>query len=537
MERGAVEGEVFHRGAVAELAPDPVRLGLESHLATLVRKELIRSTTPTFPEDEGFRFRHLLIRDAAYESLPKATRAELHERFAGWLSRHDLVEGDEIVGYHLEQAHRYRAELDPGDPALPDLAARAFDPLASAGRSALERGDVSAARTLLQRAAALLSPADERRLALAPYLWDALWEIGDTVVMESVVVEAQRSEDPVVRAIAAILETDLDIYATGASTSRQRLEKRTAARSILESAGHDEGLSRYWWSVAIEAWFACRTAETAAAAELGLAHARRARSSKRARDAIHWICGSCLFGPMSVREAIERVEETRGSEVSGSLLREGHAAAFLGVLAAMQGDVDRGRTLIEGASETFRGAGLVVTAAGMGMGEARVAESGGDVEAAEHALRSALEVLSRFDDRGYRPTVALELAMLLYRTERYDEVETLCATGRELTTAHDLVNFVYLDMIEGCMSARAGRDAEADERARRAVALAETTDHYELRGNARLFLAEALVLAGSADDASAEAAAGLAHFDAKGDLSGAARARVRLAELGIELHA
>ena len=112
MERGAVEGEVFHRGAVAELSPDPLRPAVESHLATLVRKELIRATPPTFPEDEGFRFRHLLIRDAAYESLPKATRAELHERFADWLSSHDLVEGDEIVGYHLEQAHRYRAELD-----------------------------------------------------------------------------------------------------------------------------------------------------------------------------------------------------------------------------------------------------------------------------------------------------------------------------------------------------------------------------------------------------------------------------------------
>ena len=86
MERGSVEGEVFHRGAVAGLSPDLVRTAVESHLATLVRKELIRSTPPTFPEDEGFRFRHLLIRDAAYESLPKATRAQLHERFADWLS-------------------------------------------------------------------------------------------------------------------------------------------------------------------------------------------------------------------------------------------------------------------------------------------------------------------------------------------------------------------------------------------------------------------------------------------------------------------
>ena len=145
MERGSVEGEVFHRGAVAQLSPAPVRGEVESHLTTLVRKELIRSTAPTFPEDEGFRFRHLLIRDAAYESLPKATRAELHEQFADWLSTHDLVEGDEIVGYHLEQAHRYRPELEPADPRLPALASRAAERLDEAGRGALD------ARRLQQR--------------------------------------------------------------------------------------------------------------------------------------------------------------------------------------------------------------------------------------------------------------------------------------------------------------------------------------------------------------------------------------------------
>ena len=150
MERGSVEGEVFHRGAVAQLSPGLVRADVESHLTTLVRKELIRSTAPTFPEDEGYRFRHLLIRDAAYESLPKATRAELHEQFADWLATHDLVEGDEIVGYHLEQAYRYRAELDADDAALEALSARASEHLAAAGKGALDRGDFNAGRGLLR---------------------------------------------------------------------------------------------------------------------------------------------------------------------------------------------------------------------------------------------------------------------------------------------------------------------------------------------------------------------------------------------------
>ena len=107
--RGSVEGEVFHRGAVETLATEASRTGVPQHLQTLVRKDVIRPEQPIFGDDDAYRFRHLLIRDAAYDSLPKETRADLHERFAAWLAEHGgLVELDEIVGYHLEQAHRNR---------------------------------------------------------------------------------------------------------------------------------------------------------------------------------------------------------------------------------------------------------------------------------------------------------------------------------------------------------------------------------------------------------------------------------------------
>ena len=111
LERGAIEGEIFHRGAVQALAPDETQV--TPRLAALVRKELIRPDRPQLAGEDGFRFRHLLIRDAAYDALPKAVRAELHQRFAAWLEEHgaELVELDEILGYHLEQACRYRAEL------------------------------------------------------------------------------------------------------------------------------------------------------------------------------------------------------------------------------------------------------------------------------------------------------------------------------------------------------------------------------------------------------------------------------------------
>ena len=113
-----------------------------------MRKELIRPDKPRLPAEDAFRFRHLLIRDAAYDAVPKATRAELHERFAAWLEERggELVELDELLGHHLEQAARYKAELGQSDPELAERAGKRF---AAAGRRALWRGDCGAARDLL----------------------------------------------------------------------------------------------------------------------------------------------------------------------------------------------------------------------------------------------------------------------------------------------------------------------------------------------------------------------------------------------------
>ena len=132
LERGAVEGQVFHRGAVAALAPEERQV--DGNLITLVRKDLVRPEATVVADDEAYRFRHLLIRDTAYEALPKATRAELHERFATWLAEYgaDLVELDEIVGYHLEQAYRYRVELGPLDDATSEIGRQAADRLLAA---------------------------------------------------------------------------------------------------------------------------------------------------------------------------------------------------------------------------------------------------------------------------------------------------------------------------------------------------------------------------------------------------------------------
>src|SRR5205823_10479526 len=156
LERGSIEGRVFHRGAVQALAPEETQV--ERRLTGLVRKELVRPDKAQLGGEDAYRFRHLLIRDAAYDALPKSTRAVLHERFAAWLDEHGvgLVELDEIVGYHLEQAHGYQTELGGADA---DLGRRAADRLAAAGRKSHAAGDDNGAANLLSRAVSLAEPA------------------------------------------------------------------------------------------------------------------------------------------------------------------------------------------------------------------------------------------------------------------------------------------------------------------------------------------------------------------------------------------
>ena len=84
IEIASVMGQVFYPGAVHRLCNDGVD-EVNAGITALVRKQFVRPERSDLPATEALAFRHLLIRDAAYEAIPKATRAGLHEGFAGWL--------------------------------------------------------------------------------------------------------------------------------------------------------------------------------------------------------------------------------------------------------------------------------------------------------------------------------------------------------------------------------------------------------------------------------------------------------------------
>src|SRR5262249_26834443 len=185
LEPAAVVGGLFQVTAVRALVVEPVRETLPAHLGSLQSKQLIEAEPLAIPDDDvWFRFHHMLIRDAAYQRMLKRTRAVLHERFADWMEgvyagRERRVEYEEILGYHLEQAHRYLDELGPLDDHGRALGVRAAERLASAGRRAVARAGLSAAANLLRRATALLPADDPTRLRLLPSLGEALMRIGE----------------------------------------------------------------------------------------------------------------------------------------------------------------------------------------------------------------------------------------------------------------------------------------------------------------------------------------------------------------------
>ena len=309
LERGSVEGEVFHRGAVAALGRGETRL--DDSLTALVRKDLLRSEQPQLAGEDGYRFRHLLIRDAAYEALPKATRAELHELFASWLERHGaaLVELDEIVGYHLEQAFRYRRELGPVSDDDRETADRAGELLARAGRRAHDRGDRAAAIVLFERAEQLLSEPSPAHVMATLARGRCLGETGvdwgtSRIVLERALDEAEtlNGEDLVLRArlevsfVRTMMGTDVD--------AAEHEELARTAIEVLDQHGDDEGVGRAWFILASTYWVRARWDDMRWPLSRAIEYARRAGNRSMELEALTHNLAALAFGTTPLAEGL-----------------------------------------------------------------------------------------------------------------------------------------------------------------------------------------------------------------------------------------
>jgi class 3 adenylate cyclase/tetratricopeptide (TPR) repeat protein len=533
LERAAVEGKVFHLGALAALAPGDHP---DEALRSLIRKELVRPDRSSLPGEEAYRFRHILLRDAAYDSMPKETRADLHERFASWLvekAGERTLEYEEIVAYHLECAFRLRAELGRLDDGSRELATAAAERLAAAGRRAAARDDAAGADGLLARAVDLLPDEDHARVELLVPLARARIELGDLEQADRLIAEAAQQASALGDARLehrALVELQLLRLKTDPGGTTEEVE-RVAGRAlpVFEAAGDQAGLATAWDLLAQVHLMACRYAERAVALERALEHARLA-GGEREPDIVIGLETAHYWGPTPVEESIARCEALLGEPLGR---RPSVEAALVGTLAgleAMRGRFDEARALYGRQRAIHEDLGRPYSAASWTMVYARVEMLAGDPAAAEAELRSGYETLERMGELGVLSTLSAYLADAVYAQERLDEAERYTHISEDAATQDDIASQVWWRLTRARLLAHAG-DPGAEALAREAVALAEPTDDLFLKARSLIDLAETLRLVEDLDEVPLllEQAARLA--EAKGDVVTAAGTRAELARI------
>jgi class 3 adenylate cyclase/tetratricopeptide (TPR) repeat protein len=521
IQRAAVVGREFPLGAVIALAPPELRPRVSAHLLALVRKEFVR---PHTGDDDRFRFRHALIRDAAYDAMPKTLRAELHEQHAGWLEEGGLNHA--LVGYHLEQAVRLRRDLGLEDAATIVLATRGGMLLGEAGRRAFHRNDVPASITLLERAVRLLEGNDEGLAEMLTELGTSLGTAGRLTDADHVLDRAleitKRTDDRRNELRALIVREQLRSFT--ARTGPDAYAK-VAAKAIpeLERFGDDLGLAKAWRLASSVDAMACRWASRTDALERALSHAQRVPEASQERSSLIAVLVQALYyGPTPASEVAERYHEFLDGAKSDPAVRA-VVLAHLGGLLAMQGDFDEAHRSYDESEGLHEELGLRFRRAVVSLVGAEISALEGKPSAAERQLRSGSERLESMGASGARAALVAVLADLLCTQSRDDEASELAELTSEIAEPDDVLAHTLRRAVHGRLRARAGDLATGLDLVRDADDAASTTDFPALRASTLVGLAEVEALTGDTGAARRSLDAARETYRSKGNLVAAER--------------
>jgi class 3 adenylate cyclase len=513
LERGAVEGELFHRGTVRALAPEETEV--MPQLAALVRRDLIRPDRPQLPRQDAYRFSHLLIRDAAYDALPKAARADLHQRFAGWLEEHgqSLVELDEILGYHLEQAAGYLDELGRPDP---EVALAAGDRLAAAGRQALWRGDDRAGARVLGRALELTRPW---RLDVNLELDLAACLLGDArkamAIAEQAADRAAAAGEAAGEALARAVTAFYEDFVGSLSAAGELEALALKALPLLEQAEDHAGLVHLWTvlglGVANHRW---RFDDWARADSESARHARLA-----GRHVPTTVGVPQIYGSQPASEALATLE---GEEAVAPFPALCHAW-----LLAMLGRFDEAWPLADEAYARAREqSGNWIE----GWAMAEISGLAGDHEMAARLLEEVCEWLDESGQPAFLASYSSRFGLELCALGRYQEAEDAARRTREFGIDHPWTDSLWRQ-IEVRVHCSRGEHAEAERLALETVEVVGRTDGLWWQADVYADLGEALELAGKRDEAIAAWQEALGRYERKEIVPLARRVRERMAAL------
>ncbi|HVN87273.1 MAG TPA: nuclear transport factor 2 family protein, partial [Candidatus Binatia bacterium] len=541
LERAAVIGRQFSRGAVAHLLPREV-CDLDARLEALRRSELIEPDTAWFLGEPALRFHHGLTRDAAYRRLLKETRADLHGRVAEWIEHRvgDSIEHDEMIGWHLEQAHQHLRELGPLDATGTALGERAARYLGAAGRRALARDDVSVAADLLGRALRALDEASPARADLTLDWCEALLAAGDVAHAKTAIdalgglkglgvkglgvmggdqplTANPLAPNPLRLAAWHICFTAQLAVLTDPQALRGTVEALAAAASELARLGDvaGEAKAHQVHALALQRMGAIGTAETAL--DKALAAARQVNDRRRSNAVLAGAPQAALWGPSPVTRASGRcLDVVRVLRITqGAAAVEAVALRCQAVLEALRGRSDAARRMITSARKMVEELGITqqVLETDLYSGLIELIE-----ENAAAAARSLSIAYEGFRANGLAIDAARAGALLgraLFVQGHANEAERVSHESEALA-GDDLQAAIAWRRVRAETLAARGEHAGAVEVARTAVAIAAATDALLLHANARIALAAALRAAGREREATAEEARAIELWETKG---------------------
>ncbi len=539
VEPASVIGLEFAQPAVESLVPEVMRPTTRSHLAALMRKRFIDSARASEAE-VVYRFHHQLVRDTVYNGLLKRTRATLHINFVRWADRVNAdrdraLEFEEILGYHLEQAHHYLRELgllDEQGVAIGNDAARR---LSSAARRAVARGDLRAAANLFKRATALLASDDPRRTELLPEFGETLMILGDFAGARAVIAEAgvaaDRSSSQRIMASSQIVGMFVRFYSGELGDwSEETLKTAHSLIPVLERERAHSELAMAWRLIVYVHGVAGRYSLASEAGERSTAHARLAGNDRLVARNSTILSINALYGPTPVPQAIAQCEKLIAQGLSDRQIECG-IMCTLAQLKAMNGELGEARNLYRRGRAMLRDLGQGVYAAATGVDLARVELHGGDLSIVEREVRADYEFLAKMGETYYLSTIAALLARVVRDQGRDDEALALSRISEQATAADDIESQALWRSIRAPIVARAGNSALAEDLARTALEMVRRTEAPWLQADALSELASVLRIAGKAGEARHLIDEAITLYTAKGDVVSATRSMAWAGEL------
>jgi tetratricopeptide (TPR) repeat protein len=229
LQDASVLGKVFWTGVLAEMSGHH-RETVLSGLRELVRREFVRpARVSSMRDEEEFSFWHVLVRDVAYQQIPRAARAGKHVRAAEWIERtaEDRVSDHaEILVHHYEQALELGRAA--GDVTVAGVEPRLARFLLLAGDRAMQL-DMTAAEASYRRALELAGDSPARAVVLV--------KLGDAFQEQGRLLEAEQAYDEALEAFrSAGDERAAALGKLGLSRALWRHGKTARARELIAEA-------------------------------------------------------------------------------------------------------------------------------------------------------------------------------------------------------------------------------------------------------------------------------------------------------------